>query len=617
MFWMKNFKARASVSAIAFVVLGACANQVTSDVAEPMDLVEFPTAQRWVVDESDRQRTDWYTDARFGMFIHWGLYSEAAGEWKGDRYYGITEWLMRRARETTPEYSKLAAQFNPVEYDADYWVSVAKASGMKYIVITAKHHDGFALFDSEVSDFDIVDATPFKRDALKELTDAAAKEGIRVGFYYSQFQDWTDPNAGGNTWEYDEENKDFSVYLNQKAKPQVQELLTNYGDVGLIWFDTPGDITKEDAQALSDWVRTHQPDTLISSRLGHDLGDFTTLADAQLPATPITDRAWEGIFTHNDSWGYSGFDNNFKSTSDLLQKLATVASKNGNLLLNVGPDGDGNLPDGSVSRFKNVGDWLAINGESIYGTKGSPIGPVPWGAVTHRPGTLYLHVFNPPESGEILLPYVTENVTRVGFLETRESLDWNQDGQSVTIRLPTELPDSRSSVIRLDYDGLIEDNGWNVPTIVSSEYDTTELSPKWAILDGDAEPAMDRFYLYFGDWKYYDWISGLKTPSDSATWSVRVLQPGEYRVTLSYAADETSVGKEGFIGTEESTIAFQVVQTMDKESGIASNRPLAVLDHHVGLISFAEAGNYNLVLKPRQSGENLFRLTKVTLEPVD
>lgn len=298
---------------------------------------------------------EWFRDAKFGMFIHWGMSSELGGIWDGERYYGITEWLMRRGEIMSADYMRAAAEFNPVDFDAAEWIATAKAAGARYIVITSKHHDGFAMFDSAVNDFDIVDATPFGRDPLRELVDAAHEADIKIGFYYSQFQDWTEPDAGGNEWEFNADDKEFSRYFEAKAKPQLEELLTNYGPIDIIWFDTPGSMSKEEAVALKAWVKELQPNCLVSDRVGHDLGDYKGYGDGEIPAIPQSGRPWEAIFTHNDSWGYSHFDNNFKSTSEVLHMLVTVAGKGGNLMLNIGPDGKGNFPPESARVFGEVG----------------------------------------------------------------------------------------------------------------------------------------------------------------------------------------------------------------------------------------------------------------------
>ena len=218
-------------------------------------------------DAAKERRLRWFREAKFGLFIHWGLYAVPAGEWKGKPVPGIGEWIMNRAQIPVREYEKLAAQFNPVKFDADAWVRVAKDAGMRYIVITSKHHDGFALFHSKVSKYNAVDATPFKRDILKELSEACARQGMRLGFYYSQAQDWHEPNGAGNTWDFGpDDRKDYDQYLRDKAEPQVREILSNYGPVCLVWFDTPRMMTPERSQRFVDIVRSIQPDCSTAIR---------------------------------------------------------------------------------------------------------------------------------------------------------------------------------------------------------------------------------------------------------------------------------------------------------------------------------------------------------------
>src|SRR5512132_743840 len=249
-------------------------------------------------DPAREKRLEWYREAKYGLFIHWGLYAIPAGEWKGKRSPGLVERIMNRSKIPVAEYEGLAKQFNPVQYNADQWVQLAQDAGMKYIVITSKHHDGFAMFKSKASPYNVVDATPFKRDVLKELADACARHGMRLGFYYSQSQDWHEKNAAGNTWDFGpdqapdgKELKDYDAYLRGKAEPQVRELLTGYGPGALIWFDTPRMMTAERSQRFTDLVRTLQPATLIDGRLGA-AGDYMTTGDNVIPSNVQSD-AWE------------------------------------------------------------------------------------------------------------------------------------------------------------------------------------------------------------------------------------------------------------------------------------------------------------------------------------
>jgi len=349
------------------------------------------------------QKMEWWREARFGMFIHWGLYAQPAGEWKGERIPGISEWIMARAEIPVSEYEKLAETFNPVKYNADEWVKLAKFAGMKYIVITSKHHDGFAMFDSDASDYNIVDATPFDRDPLKELAEACKKYGIRLGFYYSQAQDWHEPGGtywnieeGQPHWDPDLKREPLMNYINGKAVPQVKEILENYGDLDILWWDTPRGMTEEAAQALQD-VADDYPDLITNNRLYRPWpGDFST-PEQHIPPTGL-DYDWEVCMTMNTSWGYKWYDENWKSSEELIKMLVDIASKGGNFLLNVGPTAEGEFPEASVERLKEIGSWMQLNGESIYGTSASPFFKLPWGRCTVKKvkgGTnLYLHVFD-------------------------------------------------------------------------------------------------------------------------------------------------------------------------------------------------------------------------------
>src|SRR5437763_5148269 len=330
-------------------------------------------------DPAKEKRLEWFRDVKYGMFIHWGLYAIPAGEWHGKRCLGLGEWLMNRCQVPVKEYEQLARQFNPVKYRADEWVQLAQDAGMKYIGITSKHHDGFAMFHSTVSPYNIVDATPFKRDALKELADACAKRGMRLGFYYSQSQDWHEPGGAGNTWDFGPDQdangqplKPYDEYLRGKAEPQVKELLTGYGPVALIWFDTPRMMTNERGQRFADIVRTLQPNTLIDGRLGTE-GDYRSTGDNVVPDA-ATGEAWETPATTNDTWGFRNDDTNWKSPGQIAFKLVDIVSKGGNYLLNVGPTAEGVIPDIAQSNLRTVGRWLKVNGEAVYGAGPSPFG---------------------------------------------------------------------------------------------------------------------------------------------------------------------------------------------------------------------------------------------------
>ena len=421
---------------------------------------------------SQDARMKWFREAKFGLFIHWGLYCIPAGEWKGQPVAGIGEWIMNRAKIPVREYEQLAGQFNPLRFNAEEIVRLAEDAGMKYIVITSKHHDGFAMYHSKVSTYNIVDATPFKRDVLKELADACAKHGMRLGFYYSQAQDWHEPNGAGNTWDFGPDSlKNFDQYLRDKAEPQVRELLSEYGPVCLIWFDTPRMMNKDRAQRFVDILHSLQPACLIDGRLGM-AGDYRSMGDNRIPDTVVTGD-WEVPATLNKTWGYKKDDNEWKTPEDLIFKLVDIVSKGGNYLLNVGPTSEGLVPQPSQDNLRAVGRWLKVNGESIYGAGPSPFGPefgkpnpdtskkdargnrlfdakTEWRCTT-QPGKIFIHLFK-WTGGVFELSNVHAKVQKAYMLADpgRQSLVVTQSNDHVTVHLMENAPDNKDSVLVLE-----------------------------------------------------------------------------------------------------------------------------------------------------------------------
>lgn len=424
------------------------------------------------------QRMAWWREARFGLFIHWGLYAQPAGEWKGEQIPGISEWIMARAEIPVAEYEQLAATFNPVKYDAEAWVKLAREAGMKYIVITSKHHDGFAMFHSKASPYNIVDATPFDRDPLKELADACEKHNMRLGFYYSQAQDWHEPGGtywnieqGEPHWDPDLVRKPLMDYIHGKAVPQVEEILENYGGLDILWWDTPRGMTEEAAQALQD-VADQYPAMLTNNRLYRPWpGDFST-PEQHVPPTGL-DYDWEVCMTMNTSWGYKHYDHNWKSSESLIRMLVDIASKGGNLLLNVGPTAEGEIPQPSVERLKAMGLWMDVNGESIYGTEASPFFKLPWGRCTSRKAgegtTLYLHVFHWPDDQILRVPAVQAEVEEIHLLaDTGKKLTSSFKDGDLLIDLPAQMPDPVNTVIVVKCRGAIEVES-NMPSLEDEE----------------------------------------------------------------------------------------------------------------------------------------------------
>ncbi|MCX7013535.1 MAG: alpha-L-fucosidase [Candidatus Sumerlaeota bacterium] len=393
-------------------------------------------------------RLDWWREAKFGLFIHWGLYAVPAGEWNGRKSPGIGEWIMKRLKIPVAEYERFAKQFNPVQFNAAEWVSVAKRAGQKYIVITSKHHDGFCLFGNKVNNYNVVDATPFGRDALKELAQECRKQGVRLGFYYSQTQDWHHPNGDGNDWDYDESKKDFASYIEDTVKPHLRELLTNYGPVALIWFDTPKSISAEQSRSLMNLVHQLQPDCLVSGRVGNMQGDYASAGDNKIPDGRV-EMDWETPATINDTWGYKTDDHNWKSTEDLIRKLVDIVSKGGNYLLNVGPTAEGIIPQPSVERLLAMGEWLKVNGESVYGTRPGPLQGIDRLRSTATPGKVYLHVFAWPAGGAIAIPRLPSKIKSAWLLAgpARKPLAISTEGDRTVIAGPASAPDPIDTVV--------------------------------------------------------------------------------------------------------------------------------------------------------------------------
>ena len=310
-------------------------------------------------------RMKWWREARFGMFIHWGVYSVPAGVYHGKQNGDIGEWIMNSASIPVAEYAGYAKRFNPVKFDADQWVSIAKNAGMKYIVITSKHHDGFAMFHSQVSRYNIFDATPFHRDPLKELAEACRKQGIRLGFYYSQAQDWHHPGGAAyraigegrfrktDHWDPAQDGS-LDEYVHKIAAPQVREILSNYGPVAVLWWDTPVAMTNEEIETLRSLLKL-QPGIITNNRLSVSYSGDTETPEQFVPAAGYPGRDWETCMTMNDTWGYKSYDNHWKSSETLIRNLIDIASKGGNYLLNVGPTSEGVIPQPSVERLREVG----------------------------------------------------------------------------------------------------------------------------------------------------------------------------------------------------------------------------------------------------------------------
>jgi alpha-L-fucosidase len=436
-------------------------------------------------------RFDWFHQAKVGMFIHWGPYSIAAGEWQGKRGSRDAH-LLNEFRIPLTEYKKLAGTFNPVKFHADEWAKLAKDAGLQYIVYVSKHHDGFAMFDSPSSDYDMMDATPFKRDPLQELAAACRKYQLKLCVYYSLGRDWSVPGVprGGarcNDWDFPNPpataQKD---YIEGKVKPQLRELLTQYGPIGAVWFDTPDQISATHSADLRKFILDLQPDCLINARIGNNQGDYD-IHEQKIPEAAIH-RPWEACLTINRRWGYDKNDHQWKSPEMVVRCLVDVASKGGNFLINIGPDGEGVVPAPSIERLHSLGGWLAVNGESIRGTTASRLAgggdqgivfqeinadgseknldangapkshdaslPRGWRS-TSKPGCTYLHLFDRPADGWFRLKGLANEVKQVTLLADPQQrpLDFQQTDGEFSVRLPEGIWDKRATVLKLETAG--------------------------------------------------------------------------------------------------------------------------------------------------------------------
>jgi alpha-L-fucosidase len=425
-------------------------------------------------------RMAWWRDARFGMFIHWGVYAQLAGEYDGHTIGKAAEWIMNRGKIPVAEYHQVANRFNPVKYDADAWVKMAKDAGMKYIVITAKHHDGFALFGSRASRWNVVDATPYGRDLLKPLAEACRKYGMKLGFYYSQAQDWNNPGGAASRkvtsegwanpdsaridaytaehkghWDPAQTTQTMGEYIDKVAVPQVKELLTNYGDVAVLWWDTPTDMTDEYASKLNALLAL-QPNIITNDRLKRPdfPGDYKTPEQKIPNLSELDGKDWETCMTMNGTWGFKASDHNWKTPTTLIHNLVDIASKGGNYLLNVGPTAEGEIPQPSIDALKAIGGWMKTNGEAIYGTKASPLPPLAWGRCTQKMEggntILYLSVFEWPADGKLTVPGIKGKVRRATLITWGKKLDTENGADGLVIHVPPTMPDALATVIKVE-----------------------------------------------------------------------------------------------------------------------------------------------------------------------
>jgi alpha-L-fucosidase len=574
--------------------------------AEPGAVVESP--------EQRDTRMTWWREARFGMFVHWGVYSHLGGVWQGKPVRGYAEHIQRILKIPISVYrEQVAGTFNPAQFDADEWIRTAEAAGMGYFIITAKHHDGFAMYDSKVSEYNIVKATPFGRDPMEELRAACRKYGVKFGFYYSHAFDWGDPNGPGNDWEYDNPGGDRNLhggrnwwdaspemvprirtYVDGKAIPQILELIRNY-DPDILWFDTPHKLPDAENLRILKVVREAAPQVIINGRLVRGMGDYISSTDRPAEFYPI-EGDWEGIPTTNESYGWHQNDLSHKPPAHFIGLLAKAAARGGNVLMNIGPMGDGRFDPKDVAILQGIGAWWKVNGESIRGTTQTPLPMQAWGESTRKGSVLYLHVFQWPPDGKLIVGSLKSNVKRAWLLADADRTAMKVSRLNkldVEIDVPEAAPDAADSVVALECEGDIATD----PTrLLSTTFTTDTLRAFDGRLHGR---------LRFGPGKKTDaYVQNWSDPNDFISWPVRLSDSATFDVAVIYDAPAKSEGG-----------AFAVTVGDYDLSGMVRQGVEQVVSP--GRVTLAP-GVYEIRVRPRRiEGDELMRLRQLVLTPAD
>lgn len=566
------------------------------------------------------QRIQWWRQAKFGMFIHWGIYSLPGGEWKGKKVSGYAEHLMRKEKISRAEYLDLAHRFNPVKFNAEEWILHAKKAGMKYFIITSKHHDGFAMFDSKVSDFDIMDQTPFKRDPMAELAAAARKHGIKFGFYYSHAFDWEHPDAPGNDWEYKNPGGDLNLYggrewydlhpgllkkaqryVDEKAIPQIKELIAKYHP-DILWFDTPHKLPLSENIRILKAIREADPNVVVNGRLvrsaSANFGDYKNTADRPAEFYPVTGD-WEAIPTTNESYGYHKFDNSHKPAGHFIQLLASAASRGGNLLMNIGPKGDGSFDTKDLNILNGIGNWLKKNGESIYGSSASPLPLQSWGVSTLKGNKLYLHVFHWPSNGKLYVGGLKSATGKVYLLsDAKKTFPLKRlNATDILITLPQKAIDTINTVLVVELkNGLQTDPvryvSTNIPVTRLLAFDAGQQGKGFGFGDGKR----DRYY-----------VDGWKTKEQSLSWDFRTNAAADFRLVIKYLAPEETSGGIYSVALDEHYSQNHVTTTP---------KTTTVVTRELGTVALP-AGTHSLKIAPVElSKTELMKLLEVQLIPL-
>jgi alpha-L-fucosidase len=542
-------------------------------------------------------RMAWWREARFGIFVHWGLYAIPAGRFQGRETQWAGEWIMNHLKIPVADYAKLAHDFNPKDFNASEWANVFRDSGAGYVIFTAKHHDGFAMFDSKTDAWNVRAATPFGRDVVRDVMDACKHDGLRFGVYYSQSQDWSHPGgrASGGSWDPAQAG-DFDAYLRDVSLPQVRELVENYGP-SILWWDTDLEMTPARG-ALFKPVLAKHPEIVTNNRLAGDSAGDVLTPEQFVPSTGFPGRDWETCLTMNDTWGYKSADQHYKSAASLVQTLAETASKGGNLLLNVGPDASGQIPQPQRERLAGIGRWMRVNGEAIRGTQASPFRkPFAWGFCTQRPDALYLLVVNWPADGRIFIPIRNPSGTARLLANPKAVVQCVAGRDGVEVRLPGSAPDSAVSVVLLGTKGATQ--SIQAPRPTNGSDGVIHLAAE----DGDVIGMRAR--LVGEKLKSVGWW---REPGDYVEWTANAKIKGHYEVSLIYSAKRGSAG-----GTLRITCG---AQTLDSKV-----EPTTSWDDYrtasVGTISLDQAGEFQLRVTPLQLQNKtpLMNLQAVELRP--
>lgn len=551
-----------------------------------------------------KERSRLFDESNFGMFIHWGLYSKLAGQWDGKTWYGISEHILSKNMAGIPveEYKKIAEKFNPSQFDAYKIASLAKNAGMKYIIITSKHCDGFAMYHSKADEFNIVDSTPYGRDPMKELVKACRELGLGFGFYYQHNSDWVTPGGTGGPATYpDGTPASFADYFYKKCLPQVKEICTYYGKLDFIWFDTPGNMEKKFIYQLANVVRTLQPTAMLCSRIGKGLGDYTTLGDMQIPVHNV-DGLWETCDTNNDSWGYAWYDKNFKSPKVILERLISTVARGGTYLFNVGPDGQGQIPAIAKDFLLEVGQWIDKYPYVIYNSGSSPWGQaLAWGDVTTQGNNLYLSVFEWPDDGRLYVPGVTDGVKAVKIIDDgiKQDIEWRLDKNWLVIDLPLKPADKLIPVVLLQ----VEDGFNNSVQKSTGIYPNVESELLTVFADvRNAERSSVRWMEKYGEWKHVDQVGDWKN-ENKAEWTVEVFKPGYYYLDLRYRGDERLVWR-----------------TVTDEGIIVQNQQPATRkyqDFRMGVLEFQTAGKHKIAVSLVEGNGVTASLESVKITPIE